>query len=906
MKTGTPGDARRARAGTGTRASQTHLLDTVLAAASDALFMLDDQWRLTYANPKAEQLWGRRRDELLGRPFLDCFPEMAHSEPWAKYRQAMDRNEPVEFESWCPITGGWAAVSACPTPQGLSIHFHDISERRRAEQMVQLFVDAGAALAGSLDYAATLKNVAELMVPQWADWCVVDLFDEAGRPQNVAVAHSDPQKVELVREMRRVYPPRLTDEIGAGRVTRTGAAQCVPEIDDALLRDLAKDERHLRLLRGLGLRSGLVVPMWARGRTIGALTLVAAETPRRFSEADLPYVEEVARRCATAIEFARLYAEAQCEIAQRRDAERALRASEGRERQRAAELEAVMDAVPAVVFLAHDPRGDRITGSRAAHEFLRLPRGANLSRSAEAAERPTHFRVLERGVETPPEDLPVQRAARGEEVRDTEMEVRFDDGTVRHLLGHATPLHDEAGEPRGAVAALLDISDRKRVEEALRASEARERARAWAFEAVVELGQTALAGEALEALFDRAVVLAARTLDNEMGKILELKPGGEELLLRAGVGWHEGLVGHARVNAGLGSHAGYTLRSNEPVIVEDLASERRFTGSPLLREHGVVSGMSVVIAGSDGKPWGVLGTHSTRRRRFTQDDVNFLQSVANVLADAIARKCAEDGLERLNETLERRVAERTAEAEGRAEQLRQMAVELTHTEQRERRKLARMLHDDHQQLLVAAKMQARMLKDAEDAGQRAAAVDRLTEVVDEAIDSSRSLSYELSPSSLQTDGLVAALEALVERKQERYGLTLHVDADPDAEPTHETLRVMLFQLVRELLLNVLKHAETDQAWVALARDARGRIELTVTDRGRGFAPDAVDAASDREEAGLGLSGMRERLTLVGGRMEVDTAPGKGTRVTLRVPIDAGAHGGASAAGTVGRVEADAG
>ncbi len=179
---------------------------------------------------------------------------------------------------------------------------------------------------------------------------------------------------------------------------------------------------------------------------------------------------------------------------------------------------------------------------------------------------------------------------------------------------------------------------------------------------VVQLGQHALAGAELSLLLDEAVARTAQTLEVEYCKVLELLSGGKELLLRSGVGWQEGLVGSAAVGAGRDSQAGYTLLSSEPVIVQDLRTETRFNGPPLLFEHGVVSGMSVVIHG-EGRAWGVLGAHTTRRLTFTRYDINFLQAVANVLAAAIQRKQAEEEIARTHAELEMRVQERTAQLE---------------------------------------------------------------------------------------------------------------------------------------------------------------------------------------------------------------------------------------------------
>lgn len=147
--------------------------------------------------------------------------------------------------------------------------------------------------------------------------------------------------------------------------------------------------------------------------------------------------------------------------------EQTLRESELREKARAAELAALMEAVPATVLIAHDPQCRRITGNPAACELLRMQPGGNLSKSAPDGERPVHYRIFRNGEETPHDQLPVQRAARGEEIRDYEQEFVFDDGTSRTLLGNATPMLDDDGRPCGAVSAFVDITERKNMEKEL-------------------------------------------------------------------------------------------------------------------------------------------------------------------------------------------------------------------------------------------------------------------------------------------------------------------------------------------------------------------------------------------------------------------------------------------------------
>jgi two-component system cell cycle sensor histidine kinase/response regulator CckA len=162
--------------------------------------------------------------------------------------------------------------------------------------------------------------------------------------------------------------------------------------------------------------------------------------------------------------------------------------------------------------------------------------------------------------------------------------------------------------------------------------------------AVARLGLYALSEHDTSKVMDRAVATLANTLQVEFCKVLELRPGEQELVLKAGVGWRAGCVGIARMPSDSASQAGFTLTSHGPVLVEDFRTEARFAAPALLATHGVVSGLSVVIEGAGGRPYGVLGAHSARRRAFTEQDVNFVQAVANLLATALERERMETEL----------------------------------------------------------------------------------------------------------------------------------------------------------------------------------------------------------------------------------------------------------------------
>jgi GAF domain-containing protein len=176
-----------------------------------------------------------------------------------------------------------------------------------AEERLAFLAKASDVLGASLDYETTLNELADLIIPRLADWYSVDLMDDPDSIRNVAVAHFDPEKLELARELQRRYPSDPHATTGLPQVVRTGRSELYTEIPESLIVEAAVDEEHLRLIRALGLRSGIVVPLTARGRTFGTLTLVTAESGRQYTEADVPLVEEIGERAALAIDNARLF-----------------------------------------------------------------------------------------------------------------------------------------------------------------------------------------------------------------------------------------------------------------------------------------------------------------------------------------------------------------------------------------------------------------------------------------------------------------------------------------------------------------------------------------------------------------------------------------------------------------------
>ncbi|HEX6747258.1 MAG TPA: ATP-binding protein [Longimicrobium sp.] len=187
---------------------------------------------------------------------------------------------------------------------------HERDAARASRDRFSFLAEVSRCLADSLDYETTLTTVAGMSLPYLDAWCIVDVLTPEGELRRLAVLHPDAAKQEIARELHLRYPPRAGDLIGAPRVIRTGRPEMVFDVPDAALVALAHDDHHRALLRALGIRSYVIVPMVARGRVLGAMTFVTAETQRRFGDIDVVMAEDLARRAAMAVDNAHLHAQA--------------------------------------------------------------------------------------------------------------------------------------------------------------------------------------------------------------------------------------------------------------------------------------------------------------------------------------------------------------------------------------------------------------------------------------------------------------------------------------------------------------------------------------------------------------------------------------------------------------------
>jgi PAS domain S-box-containing protein len=419
----------------------------------------------------------------------------------------------------------------------------------------------------------------------------------------------------------------------------------------------------------------------------------------------------------------------------------------------------------------------------------------------------------------------------------------------------ASLIRADSGAPWFVLCSVEDVEESRR--------EAHERhMRAHQQSVVAEFGRYALASTDLTTVLNELAKLVAQTLELDYSMVWELLPEAESLLLRVGVGCPKSLIDHATIEAGRGSQAGFTLLSQNPVIVAEARAENRFTIHSLLQEQGVISSMTVGVPGGD-RPFGVLGAYDIRNRTFTQQDADFLQAMAHVLAAALARYSIED----------RRLCES-----------RELAARVLQAQEEERLRIARELHDETLQGLFSVLVNIDLLEARMPAGAAAAkhAADRIRSIAQHTLDETRALSYALRPAVLDDLGLAASLKELGDECMQTYRIQIVTKADPIVERRlSPEVQLTLYKVAQEALVNVCKHAEASRAEVQISLQGHG-VELLIEDDGAGFHP--CPPGSMRRANGLGLLGMQERATSIAGTLFVESAPGSGTRVRLLVPI----------------------
>jgi PAS domain S-box-containing protein len=337
-------------------------LSTTLRSIGDAVISTDAAGRVTFLNEVAESLTGWTTAEAKGAPLEEVFhivDEATRQRVESPAVKVIREGGIVGLASHTTLlrrNGTELSIddSAAPIRDskgelvGVVLIFRDITRKRREEERSAFLAEISSQLIeSSLDYESRLARVAQLAVPRLADWAAIDMLGSDGSIRRLAVAHVDARKIEHIAALERRYPPDRSAPTGVAQIIRSGNSELVREITDEMLTASVKDPEQLRLVREIGLRSYIGVPLTVEGRTFGAITFATAETHRFFEADDLAFAQEIARRAATPIDNARLFAEV-------RDARSRAEAAEARFR-------SLAEAIPQIVWA---------TGAEGEHEYL--------------------------------------------------------------------------------------------------------------------------------------------------------------------------------------------------------------------------------------------------------------------------------------------------------------------------------------------------------------------------------------------------------------------------------------------------------------------------------------------------------------------------------------------------------
>jgi PAS domain S-box-containing protein len=803
-----------------------------------AIFMLDPGGCITTWNEGAERIEGYREEEILGRHFSSFYSEedVERGHPEDVLRAALAEGRYVEEGLKVREDGSRFWASAVITTlrdrkgnlKGFSMVVHDTTERKHADDVLRFLAESGATLSSSLDYRDTLANVARLAVPTLADWCAIDVMEEDGTVERLAVEHSDPEKVALAYELQERYPSDPETTRGVAKVLKTGEPDMMAEIPEELLDQVAMDVEHRTIMRELGLRSYMVVPMVARGRSHGAITLVSAESGRRYEETDLRLAEELARRAALAVDNAKLYEEAQREIAERRDAEEALLQSEGRYRtvvKQAAEGIFVVDMDTKLILEANIAYRNLL--GYTAQDMLGL--GLTLY-DVVAHDRKSI-------------DLNLEQIQHEGTHFIGERRHRRKDGSLVDVEVSSSVISYGGGKALCVI--VHDITERKRSAERLQRS-------LDALLGLYEAGQILSSSLEREEIGSRLLEIASRvsnlttaviSIPDEEGELRIWRSSGLEGLWRLARFAPEAVAARQRV---LETRKYQAVRLQQPGDADE--SQLVSLNLPLLVR---------------GRLIGVLeayGPEALMERQYEETLISLANQGASALENA-------------------RLYAELAERENR---LQDLIRKLITAQEEERRKVSYEVHDGLAQTAAAAHQLlqafARHHPPTSDRGRKDLA--RALQLMQQTVGEARYVIADLRPTALDDFGLAAAVRLQVEKISNQGSQVDYEEAlgDERLPPEVETA---LFRVAQEALTNVQKHAPSARVMITLRRQ-NDSVRLQVRDWGPGFNPEKITDGGGPGER-LGLSSMRERMALLGGHLEVHSRPGEGTEVVAEIP-----------------------
>jgi len=728
--------------------------------------------------------------------------------------------------------------------------------RQRAEAIrarLELLAGVGLALSHSLDYETSVQNLTRLLVPRFADQCIVDLLNE-DRVERVAVAATSPEHEAALRQLVERYPPDPKG-LASRHAIEARATLFVSEMTDDFLRSVAVDDEHFELIRSAGVTSLIVVPLIARQQPIGSLSLAMSNSGRVFTQDDVLVAESLARRAGLALENVRLYQEAQVEIERRRDAEQQLRL--------------ITDAMPALIsYITKDCRY-RFT-NKEYEEWFGLP-------SSEMPGKHVREVIGEKAYETLKEYF--ERVLAGETI-DHETLVDFQHTGMRYIHGQYIPDVGPDGKVRGFFALVRDVSERRRSEQQLGEALAR---MTDLYRVSRQIGTVKSASAVLEALVSsRALGDANRAT---IGVFSE--PWGDQppKMLQIVADWRrdpsapDDTGKYYRVE---GSELATLWSPDKPLVLPDIQVDPR--AAELEAQAGRLgfrSGVFFPLTAS-GQWFGIFGIFFDRPQPLGEEDVRHMQGLVDQAASAIYNI----GLLR-SEAAARREAERANELKMQF--------------------LAMISHELRTPLTSIQGFASTLLADdvTWDPSEQREFIqiinqesERLTDLVEQLLDLSRLEAgmLRIEPERVKLDELVSSSSASLQVITAEHDLVLDIPADLP-EVYVDGKRIM--QVLNNLVTNAARYSPKGTCIEVRAVQEGSSIRVTVRDQGPGIPAEEREAVfeafrqatnrpgNEDKGAGLGLAIARGLIMAHGGRIWVEDTGEQGTTMAFTLPISHG-------------------
>ncbi|MBI4775466.1 MAG: PAS domain S-box protein [Deltaproteobacteria bacterium] len=802
-------------------------IGAILDSMTEGLVGIDFDWRCTYANEAAARFLGKTKTDLIGQKGFELFPEARGTVFETNLRKALEERESVSFEAFYEPLKSWYECRCSPSPEGISVLFSDTTEkRRRDKEHEDLLSDLNRK-------AAELEAVIDTMSQG------LKICDMAGNILTMNRAALDLHGFKTVPDARRPVS-EYSDLFELKRLD----GEPIPAEEWPLKRVMRGDSFSGLELRRYRKDTGMEqvcefsgAPVRdATGRPVLAVVMLQDISERKREEQRIRrynnVLQGINRICQKVIraESEEAFGETCLEIA----------------------LEITGGEIGFIAEIGNDGLLHYVAVSQSGWSQCAM--------------------IEQTGPEGPSCAFPL-RGLHGRVVQDGKSLVvndpRAHPDSIALPEGHP-PLSSFLGVPLiedGETTGIIAVANRKT-----------------GFRADQQEDLEALAPAVVQGLrrirSERERALTEESLRSSESRYRELVQNARSAIIRFERNgtisffneYAQELFGYSEQEI-LGKHVGILL----PEIESSGTDRSGLVREVVSRPERYMSNINENVCRDGRRLWMTWTNHAI------YDETGRLAEILAVGSDITKLIQAEEDLRRSRDELERRVKERTAELRERAEQLTRLSSQLTLAEQRERRRLSVIIHDHVQQLLVGAKISLEVLAD-ELGEEHQESVGQIYNLLLECLKTTRSLSIQMAPHVLYERGLAPGLSWLARTIQETFRIDIEADIGSGDIVEAEDLKVLLFESARELLLNVINHARTSSARLEMSRDKDGNLRIAVSDQGVGFDAEKLAKELGREDR-FGLFSIRERLELIGGRLEIESSPGKGAVFGLVVPIE---------------------